>query len=373
VKTYITSIGTANPEFAYSQSDILSFMLRALSPNGEEERKLRALYRASGIQRRYSVLPDYQPNTLNYLLYPHHPQLLPSPTVGERMKIYQKEALPLAVKAIENCLTKATHLKKNEITHLIVVSCTGMYAPGLDIELMEKLEFNSHIQRVAIQFMGCYGAFNGLKVANALCKTSPTSKVLLVCTELCSLHFQHSKSDDQLLAAALFADGAAAVLIENQPTSEINFSMQHFWCDVFSEGKRDMAWHIADFGFEMVLSSYVPDLLGKGIKTLMERLMSNANMNWSDIELFAIHPGGKRIVEEIEKALNIEKKQNHFSYEILKNYGNMSSVTVLFVLERLLNSLANHDIGKKVLSMAFGPGLTVESAVLEVSAKSERY
>jgi predicted naringenin-chalcone synthase len=366
VKTYITSIGTANPEFAYSQSDILSFMLRALSPDSEEERKLRALYRASGIKNRYSVLPDYQPNTSNYLLYPHHPQLLPSPTVGERMKIYQKEALPLAIKAVENCLAKVNHLKKREITHIVVVSCTGMYAPGLDIDLMEKMGFNSHIQRVAIQFMGCYGAFNGLKVADALCKTSPNAKVLVVCTELCSLHFQHSKSDDQLLAAALFADGAASVLIENQPNSEFNFALHHFWCDVFSEGKRDMAWRIADLGFEMVLSSYVPDLLGKGIKTLIERLIANANMKWSEIELFAIHPGGKRILEEIEKALNIEKEQNHFSYEVLKNYGNMSSVTVLFVLEKILNSLTKNDLEKKVLSMAFGPGLTVESAVLEV-------
>ncbi|GAB4329870.1 MAG: type III polyketide synthase [Flammeovirgaceae bacterium] len=371
MKTYITSIGTANPEYAYSQSDILSFMLRALSLDLEEERKLRVLYRASGIQRRFSVLPDYQSNTSEHLLYPYHPQLLPSPTVGERMKVYQKEALPLAMRAVESCLAKAVHVGRQQITHLVTVSCTGMYAPGLDIELIERLGLNSHIQRVAIQFMGCYGAFNGLKVADALCKASSSAKVLVVCVELCSLHFQHSKSDDQLLAAALFADGAAAALIENQANADKNLLLKSFWCDVFSEGKTDMAWHIADLGFEMVLSSYVPDLLGKGIQTLVERLLKQTQIQWNDIQLLAIHPGGKRILEEIENALQISKEANYFSYDVLKNFGNMSSATVLFVLEKLLNSLQITDKGKNILSMAFGPGLTVESAIFEIVINQE--
>lgn len=365
MKNYITAIATANPAHRIAQSDIARFMARAQQMNGEEEHRLHALYRASGIRYRYSVIEDYG-RTSAFRFFPDVANLEPFPTVAERMKLYQKEALLLSLKATEKCLEEAKWLKRNQITHLITVSCTGMYAPGLDIALVEALELNYQTQRTAINFMGCYAAFNGLKAADAICKADRNAKVLVVCTELCTLHFQRSKDEDNMLANALFSDGSAAVLIEGTPSNERNFEIQAFHCDLAVNGKQDMAWQIGNHGFEMRLSAYVPDVIRQGIGELAINLLKNFHLTVDQIDFLAIHPGGKRILRAIEEELFIEKEDNRYAYEILRNYGNMSSATVLFVLNALRRDLKTSDKDKQVLSFAFGPGLTLESMLLKV-------
>jgi alpha-pyrone synthase len=361
--SYITSIGVANPEHRIEQNSIANFMVKAMRLLPEDERKLRALHRMSGIETRYSVLKDYS-KTDHFEFYSKTSDVFPS--TKQRAELFQTHAIHLAASSAEKCLSAVNMFKRSEITHLVVVSCTGMYAPGLDIDLIKVLGLRSSIERTCVNFMGCYAAFNAVKLANSFCDQNPQAKVLVVCVELCSIHFQREVTEDNLLANSLFADGAAALLIEGQPRLGINLKPVSFFCDIATSGAHDMAWSIGDFGFEMRLSSYVPEVIKGGIKKLTASLLEKINFRLSDISFFAIHPGGKKILEAIESELSISKEQNQYAYQVLKKYGNMSSPTVLFVLHELAHTLQQKDEHKKILSFAFGPGLTLESMVLEV-------
>ncbi len=363
-KSYITAIGTAVPPYRMSQSSTREFMVNILRLDEAEARKLRVLYRLSAIQYRYTVLEDYTREE-NFSFFPNDPKLHTFPTTAQRMRIYEENAIKVALEAIKDA-GRSVDLPLQQITHLITVSCTGMYAPGLDLELIEQLGLNFSTQRVSINFMGCYAAFNALKVADSICRSDPMAKVLIADVELCTLHFQDSALDDDLIANSLFADGAAAVLVEAQPRATgISLSMDAFHCGLAPQGRKEMAWYIKDQGFEMRLSGYVPDILQGSVRPLLAELLAKLHLSLDEVKWLALHPGGRRILEAIEEVLQIPKEKNRASYEILKNYGNMSSATVLFVLKYLLEN-ENLQKGQKILSMAFGPGLTLESALLGV-------
>jgi alpha-pyrone synthase len=365
-KSYITSIGIAVPEIKVSQLQVASLMTETLEMEEMESVRLSALYRATGIQNRHTVMDDYSRKNGDFDFFPNTAGMEPFPTIGPRMRLYEKFALKLALKAVADCLNPVK-LDLKKITHVITVSCTGLYAPGLDIELVEKLKLDDSVQRTCINFMGCYAAFNALKVADWACKANENAKVLIVCVELCSLHFLKNKNPDQMVSNALFGDGAAAVLVEAKKQGEgTSLSMESFYCSLALDGKNDMAWHITDHGFEMTLSSYVPEMIKGGVKKLTDKLLKNLNMKLSSIDYFAIHPGGRRILEAIEDELGVSKNDNRYAYDILRNYGNMSSPTVLFVLQSILKELKETDHGKNILSFAFGPGLTLESMLLKV-------
>lgn len=366
MQSYISAIGTANPLYITSQSKIADFMSSALSMDNEEKQRLNALYRASGISQRYSVLEDYGKKTEEYSFYPQNKELDPFPGIANRMKIFKKEALPLCLEAIKDCMAKQPGISAKDFTHIITVSCTGMYAPGIDIEIVQEMAMNPHVERTAINFMGCYAAFNAIKVANTICKAGNDAKVLVVCVELCSIHFQKHKDDDNILSNALFGDGAAAIIIQSEKPEGLSLSLEKFHCDLKFEGKQEMAWHIGDYGFEMKLSSYIPEMIRGGIAELTRELLQSFALAVADIDFFAVHPGGKRILETIEQELGISKDDNRYAYSILRKYGNMSSPTILFVLELLLSELRVEDVNKNILSFAFGPGLTLESMLLKV-------
>lgn len=370
MESNILGIGTANPSHRFSQREILAFMTRAHGLKGSAANRLEALYRASGIQQRYSVLQDYGSAPESFDFYPPTEGLEPFPPISARMQRYKTEALPLCLQAVGDLEASAqlTGEWRNKVTHLITVSCTGMYAPGLDLELLKRLRLSGAVQRTAINFMGCYAAFNAMKVADTICKSNGQANVLVVCVELCTLHFQNDSSEDNLLANALFADGAAALLVSGQRNSRrISLSPVNFHCGVDPSGEEDMAWKIGDFGFEMKLSSYVPDIIKGGITRLASELLEKHGGTVASVDYFAIHPGGKRILEAIEAALGLSKQQNSAAYEVLRDFGNMSSSTVLFVLKKLLDSFTIEDDGKKILSFAFGPGLTLESMLLQIN------
>jgi predicted naringenin-chalcone synthase len=214
--------------------------------------------------------------------------------------------------------------------------------------------------------MGCYAAFNALKVADAFCAQHSDAKVLVVCTELCSLHFQKDATDDNLISNALFADGAAAVLVEGRSQAPRRLVPRAFSSALLSNGNEDMAWAIGDLGFEMKLSSYVPTIIRSGISSLAATVLESAGKRLQDIRFFAIHPGGRKILEGIEQELGIAPEKNEAAYHVLKHFGNMSSPTVLFVLKHLMSRLNAEDDGEQVLSFAFGPGLTLESMLLSI-------
>jgi len=362
--SFITAISTANPAHRIPQPSIAAFMLKTMQFKNGESRKLKTLFKASGINFRHSVLSDYG-KTENFNFYPEKEETK-FPSTSDRLEIFRAHALPLSVQAAEGIFKQRDNISRNDITHLVVVCCTGMYAPGLDIDLVKALGLNSSVHRTAINFMGCYAAFNAMKIADAFCKADENAKVLVICTELCSLHFQRPATDDNLLANALFADGSAAALVERNTNSNFQLELKGFHNDLAPDGKSDMAWTIGDLGFEMKLSAYVPDIIKRGIGLLTQTLLKKISSQFSEIRHFAIHPGGKKILEVIEQELGISKEQNRAAYRVLENFGNMSSVTILFVLQELCSDLNDQQEGDQILSFAFGPGLTLESMILTI-------
>jgi prepilin-type processing-associated H-X9-DG protein len=364
--SFITSIGIANPTNRFSQSVIADFMERTMVLHNGDHRKVRTIFKLSGIEYRHSVLEDYGKSS-DFSFYPNTDGE-PFPSTEKRLKIFRDKAVDLSIASVHNLLDQRPGFDKSSITHVVAVCCTGMYAPGLDIDLVKKLGLRSTVQRTCINFMGCYAAFNALKLADAFCRSDKTAKVLIVCTELCSLHFQRNFTDDNVLANALFADGSAAVLVEAESSHTIKLVPESFHSDLAIDGERDMAWTVGDLGFEMKLSSYVPDIIQRDISHLTNSLLSRISKNISQIKYFAIHPGGKKILQAIEEELGITKEQNADAYQVLKDYGNMSSPTVLFVLQRIFQKITTDDNNEHILSFAFGPGLTLESMVLKIVA-----
>ena len=368
--SYLGAIGTATPSHRLAQPTIAGFMAEALQLDADGTRKLRALYRVSGIEHRHSVLADYGRDNGAYEFFPNTPGLEPFPSVSQRMAAYRREALPLALAAVRDSLRQAPGIEAGSLTHLITVSCTGMYAPGLDIELVAALALPPSVRRTCVNFMGCYAAVNALRLANDICLANPAARVLVVSVELCTLHFQKSHDPDHLISNALFSDGAAACLVLGQPLPGPTpcLALQAFHCGLAPEGVQDMAWHIGDFGFEMTLSGYVPALIERGIGQLTADLLADLPVRRADIRHFALHPGGRKILEAIEKALGLSRDDNRYAYQVLRDYGNMSSATVLFVLRELLAATTPADNGAPVLSCAFGPGLTMEAMLLKICA-----
>ena len=336
--------------------DIFHFMQMVYASSEAEKRKLRFLYGQSGIDQRYSVLPDYSRPIREWKFYPQTENLEPFPSLEQRMAVYDKQAPLLSVDAIRNCLHEVAH--HHEITHLITVSCTGMSAPGLDLQLMELMDFGKNIFRTSINFMGCYAAIHALKLANALCIGEPEAKILIVCTELCTLHFQREPTIDNITSSLLFGDGSAAVLICSDEAAPDGIQLSGFYSEVIPKGKRDMAWELSSSGFLMTLSGYVPELIEEDFFAVVTRSLKNSNVQLKDVDEWCIHPGGKRILEAIEHSIGLSKENLASSYHVLNKYGNMSSATILFVLKEMIQGKQK---GKKIFASAFGPGLTVET------------
>jgi predicted naringenin-chalcone synthase len=363
--SYITAIGTAVPRFRFEQSTISRFMETTMGKGDAViRRKIKAVFRASGIHYRHSVLEDYG-RVSDFSFFPNDPAER-FPGTAARMKLFKDHALPLSDAAITDMLSSSPGPDLQDVTHLIIVSCTGMYAPGLDIDLVKTLKLKKNVQRICIQFMGCYAAFNALKVADAICRSQSSGKVLIVCTELCSIHFQQPPSDDNILANALFADGSACMLVESHQSKGMNFGIHSFHNDLALHGEKDMAWNIADEGFQMKLSSYVPNLIKGEVSTLINSLLSTINISLKEIAFYALHPGGIKILRMIEDQLGIGKTDDESAYHVLKNYGNMSSATVVFVLKEIFKKAGQGNDGRYVMSMGFGPGLTLESMLLKI-------
>ena len=355
----IISIGTAVPEYKHKQEDILDFMQRVFALNETDHRRLKFLYRQGGIDTRYSVIPDYSLSTANWLFYPSSENLEPFPKLEQRMQWYQHYAAPLSLRAIDKCLE---NFSGNAITHLITVSCTGMSAPGLDLELLELLQLPATTFHSSINFMGCYAAIHALKIADAFCKADKKANVLIVCTELCTLHFQKEHTIDNMTSSMLFADGAAAVLVSGNEEQQ-GLTIGNFYSTVAVKGKKDMAWELSSKGFLMTLSGYIPELIEEDFNELVTNALAAADLDKENITHWCIHPGGKKILEAVHKSLDFTNGQLQSCYKVLKEYGNMSSPTVLFVLEQIMKELNNKG-NENIFGAAVGPGISMETFIL---------
>jgi predicted naringenin-chalcone synthase len=356
----IISIATSSPTYAHKQEDILQYMQKAYQLGEEEKRKLAFLYHHSGIDIRHSAIPDYGNNETDMIFFPQN-DYDPFPFIDQRMELYKSKASTISIEAIKKCID--THINADQITHLITISCTGMSAPGLDLEIMEAMDLSPTLFRTSINFMGCYAAIHGLKLAKFICDSEPDAKVVIVAIELCTLHFQKEYTIENASSSLLFADGSAAVLISNKLTSPKALQIESFHSQVAFEGKNDMAWGISSKGFLMTLTSYIPQLIKEDIELLISAALQKKGLTHQEIPYWCIHPGGKKIVDVIEQKLSLTAAQTKFARKVLAENGNMSSPTILFVLKEIMDSSIKS--GDKIFGIAFGPGLTMETFLCE--------
>ncbi len=359
----IVSVATAVPEYKHEQENILGFMQNVYAMNEVDKRKMKFLYHQSGIQTRYSVLPDYSLHANEWTFYPPTENLDPFPDLELRMKWFNKTAPALSVSAIEKCIENK--IGKDEITHLITVTCTGLSAPGLDLQVMEAMDLPTTIIRTSVNFMGCYAAIHAIKLADVFCRSDPDAKVVIVCTELCTLHFQRENTMDNIASSLLFGDGSAAILVTHDDIKISGLRIKDFYAEVAFKGKRDMNWQLSSSGFLMTLSGYIPDLIEEDFNSLTENALQHAGYAKEDITHWCVHPGGKKILTSIQKSISIPSESLQHSYDVLKKYGNMSSPTILFVLKEIMEEVQNKkDRRANIFGAAFGPGLTLETFIL---------
>ena len=358
MSVYLHQIATVVPDTAYQQDMIAKVMSAHLS-----DRRLARLtsrvYRDSSIEKRHSVIRDLV-NPQGGLFFGEDGQFH-RPGTGVRNDIYTKEAKQLFTCAAKKALA-ATAFSPKDITHVITVSCTGFFAPGPDYYVVKDLGLSASTGRYHIGFMGCYAAFPALKMAQAFCESNPDAVVLVVSLELCTLHLQPAEDIDSVIATSVFADGGAAAIISaKQPRNPRALKLEGFKTTITPQGEADMAWTIGDTGFNMVLSTYVPKILESNIASAVAPLLASAGVTQDEVSQWAVHPGGRAIVDKVQSGLALEDAQLAASRQVLRDYGNMSSATVLFVLDALMTEDAATD--ELIYAMAFGPGLTVESGL----------
>lgn len=374
----IRSIGTAVPGTVIEQARVAKLFAGQPGISRLASRLITSAFGASAIDRRHTVLaeldgeeradPEFFDARLGEVL---------APTTGRRNEVYVEEVRPLQLEAAEAAIDGAAGLERADITHVVTVSCTGFMAPGPEYLLVRDLGLSPKTRRLHVGFMGCYGAFPALRSAVSTCVAEPNAVVLIVCVELCSLHVRASEDPDTIVASSVFADGAAAVVVSARPAPPGSTILEVDRLDTIltEDGESEMAWTIGDLGFEMVLSSAVPRMLEEQIDGALRPLLEgdaaalSDGPNWGGIGQWAIHPGGRAILDRVQRALHLSDAQLHPSREILREYGNMSSATVLFILQRLLQNdesiriEPSSAVDPRIVAVAFGPGLTVESAL----------
>ena len=353
----------ASPPALLDQDTAVELAQARCSLTPRQQSWIRRLYRHSGIQRRGSVLVDAERGVAGFEAFFPVPQVPDErgPTTALRLQHYEQQAPPLAEAACRQALEDAA-TDPAEITHLVCVSCTGMMSPGLDVHLVGRLGLSADIGRLNLGFMGCHGALNGLRTASALAQTCARPRVLVCCVELCSLHFQYGWDTQKIVANGLFADGAGAVVVgEAGGKPEGAWQLVDTASHLTSETADAMTWRIGDHGFEMTLSSAVPKLVRGSLAAWIGQWLAGHDMRPSDIQHWAIHPGGPEILRAATRALALPEQATQISAEVLAEHGNMSSPTVLFILERLR---ARGATGPCVV-MGFGPGLSMEAALIQ--------
>ena len=341
-QAWINGIGTANPPF-----DIHDAFVEFGRDTFADPHK-RALFERmvplAEIEHRYAIV-EVAPRPRDTVLDTRGIYRRGAfPTTAERMALYEPHALELAMQAVRA-------LEPDGVTHLIVVSCTGFSAPGLDFQIMRAAGLPESTNRTIVGFMGCFAAVNGLKLANDIVRADARNRVLVVNLELCSLHLQENFQDvAKMLSFLLFADGASAALVTADPAG---IRLGRFQAAVIPDSKAMITWHIRDQGFEMHLSGEVPGRIRRWLPEGGRALLPP-----DDPTLFAVHAGGRTILDAVQQGLGLQPDALRFSRDVLRRYGNMSSATLMFVLAAILDDKEATGPG---MGMAFGPGLTVET------------
>ncbi len=362
----ILGIGTAQPAHRITQEDACTLAQRLSGARDGLADRLRTLYRRSAVSERASVVlqPHGTGSAFPAFFQPAEDERDMGPTTGERLEQYRVAAAPLAHAAATAALDRAG-VPARHITHLITVSCTGFAAPGVDAALVESLGLAADVARTSIGFMGCHGAINALRVASAFGAQDPHARVLICAVELCSLHYHYGQRPDRVIANALFADGAAAMVAASSPAKGA-WRVVATGSRLFPDSHAAMSWRIGDHGFEMGLAPEVPAILERHVRPWITDWLAGVRVHGptlrpEDVASWAIHPGGPRVLAAVGTALGLDDSRLRASREVLSRHGNMSSPTVLFILDALMRN----GSPRPCALLAFGPGVVAESALVE--------
>lgn len=372
---YVRSLETAVPPTVLVQTQARDVFASQAGLTRLGSRLVTTCFDSAAIDTRHTAVAelslDARPDNPSFFNRATNEVLSPSTKV--RNELFAAEATKLFIEAAKAAVSAVPDIDLADITHVVTVSCTGFYNPGPDYKVVRALGLSPAVQRYHLGFMGCYAAFPALRAARQFCEADPSAVVLVICAELCSLHVRTSNDPDTIMGSAIFADGAAAAVVtarEPQGPDPV-IRLDHFETVLTPVGEEAMAWNIGDEGFEMVLGTYVPHIIEEHITGALEPLLARepalSGLPYREITHWAIHPGGRSILDKVESRLELTEEQLVPSRETLRNFGNMSSATVLFVLKHILEQAASgreeRSREERICSMAFGPGLTVETGL----------
>lgn len=358
---YLHAIDTWVPPVSYTQEEA-SERVQAQFDDKKTKRILRHIYKQSAIDKRHTAVGEFGSATEGALFGDRGDGRWTDPGTGDRNKHFMKVSKEASVELARKTLEAARGFEAADVTHIITASCTGFYNPGPDYHIIRGLGMRDSTERFNLGYMGCYAAFPALRMANTICRDSPDAVVMIQCMELCSLHFQlNPDNPESLVAGSLFADGAGCALVSARTPSS-GYRVHSLASTITPTGEDSMAWEIGNNGYEIVLSGYVPHILGENIRNTITPALAHVGWTPDDIEFWCVHPGGKAILDRVGEALDLPANALDIPRDVLRTYGNMSSATIFFLLKQGLDPL---QPGIKTAAMAFGPGLTVEMGFLE--------
>ncbi|WP_081824351.1 type III polyketide synthase [Paenibacillus sp. UNC451MF] len=353
---FILGIGTAVPNYRLDQTDTSLRLSQALNEFPDSARWARKIFKQCGVESRYTCEPNLL-DAAEECRYFSHVADLPVPSTAERMETYKREAIPLGVSAARKAISDG-NVNASDITHLITVSCTGQFLPGMDAALIRLLGLEVTVNRIPLNFLGCAAGLKAICLSRQIVSSNPSAKILIVCVELCTLHIQPSSQREALFSASFFGDGASACLVGTAGADQRGiFQLREELSVLLPDSSEEMLWEVGNYGFDLYLSTSIPKLLGRFVPEQVERLLSGDQKPL----LWAIHPGGKGIIDTLEDLFELTEEQTSYSRGVLRNYGNMSSATILFVLNEMRHELVRRNSGPTSgVALAFGPGLTCE-------------
>ena len=356
----LIDIATASPPYKVPQEIAKEELKKKMGESPAVSRMIDMAARYSGIDTRYVVVPDANTETKTNFYSDGGSNIKPDTT--QRMTEYEKWSKLLTKEAVSKILENNS-LRASDIEKLITISCTGFFAPGLDYHLIKEFAIPLTVKRTNIGFMGCAASLIGFNsVLEAMNSANGNSyNTLMVSVEICSLHLQTNPTRDNILANSVFADGAAAALFSKSGKGKLELENTH--SVLFQDSENAMGWKIGNFGFEMMLSSDLPKMILEFAVPKLLEILKSQNLSIDKIKYWALHPGGRAILDSLQQGLNLDEEQMYYSREVLKNYGNMSSASILFVLKEIIdnNKIKNDEY---CCAVAFGPGLTMEVAIL---------
>ena len=374
----LRSLQTIVPDTVLVQEQVRDVFAQQPDLGRLAQRIVSTSFNVSGIDTRHTVIDELSldSDTTDPVFFDRRTGRLLAPGTKARNDLYAREAAKLFIEAARRSIDADSDLEPADVTHVITVSCTGFHAPGPEYEIVRALGLSDAVQRFHLGFMGCYASMPALRAASQFCAADENAVVLVVSVELCTLHLRSSENPDTIVASSLFADGAAAGIVtaRDLPSPSTGLRLDRFHTAIAPEGEKDMAWTIGDTGFEMILSTAVPQIIGETIIDALRPLYAAEDdlaAAFADervgaaVQHWAIHPGGRSILDKVQERMRLSDAQLHPAREVLRENGNMSSATVLFVLKRILEE-EGAEAGERVSAMAFGPGLTAESALMTV-------